>query len=322
MSGFQGFSIKLNLQENVDDRDVLNNLGGAPIADDIVLFLNNLRNKSELIVTAEQIDGSFIVFDANTTPFVYTNGTQIFVDRDQYFIGDSNAENRFRLYADSELTELIPNPPTGTYVRSEAVTFSDILNLVPFRDVVVEDASLSGIVQETDSATRIGSIYNSIVELYNTLEGSQRDIADYISLIDTGIDLFDQKKQTSITGVSDFDTRDNVILSGSITTNDPDDINVGAVSTTSGPGIFILDPSTNQGTRVFSSSENVWSEVGDTLVAETREAVVGNFVFDEGVRILQKGNTEIVTEESGTVTSFSHFIKILADGEEYYLCLK
>ena len=44
MSSFQGFDIKLNLSENTDDRDVLNNLGIAPIADDIALFTNNLRS--------------------------------------------------------------------------------------------------------------------------------------------------------------------------------------------------------------------------------------------------------------------------------------
>ena len=47
-SSVQGFLKSANLLENTQDRQALNNLGTAPIADDISLFINNNQNVSVL----------------------------------------------------------------------------------------------------------------------------------------------------------------------------------------------------------------------------------------------------------------------------------
>jgi hypothetical protein len=47
-SAVQGFLKSANLLENTQDRQLLNNLGEAPIADDISLFINNSQNVSRL----------------------------------------------------------------------------------------------------------------------------------------------------------------------------------------------------------------------------------------------------------------------------------
>lgn len=325
MSAFQGFDITLNLVENVADRDVLNNLGGAPIADDIVLFLNNLRNISELIVTSSERSGSFIRFDETIQPFVFTNGTEITVNGAVFFVGDSNTTNEFRLYSDKALTQLVSNPPLGTYVRSDSVSFDDIQNLVRFRNPVVEDVSLSqiGDTDEEAEEQQLDNIYTSYIRTYSEVRtGFENGLADYINSIDSELDLFNLRRSNSVNSLIDFDTENSLSLSGFIYVSDPDGTNETSVSSTSGPGIFILDPDTDQATRIFSSNENAWTEDGNDLVAASKEAVVGNFVFDQGARILRKAGSPAITTETNVVTEYTHFVNVIVNGEEYALCLK
>lgn len=323
MSAFQGFDRKLNLVENTEDRNVLNNLGGAPIADDIVLFLNNLRNTSELVVTSTEIDGSFIRFDANIRSFVYIDGTKIKVDGADYFVGDSNTINEFRLYSDEALTNLVEEPPEGTYVRSDAVIFNDVQNLVRNRQLVIEDVSLSQIGDSDDEFLQIENVYGSFIRTYDEVRrGFLSNLSSYINSIDTELDFFELRRLNSLNSLADFDSDNDLSLSGNIIVSDPDGINDTEVSTTVGPGIFILDPDTGETNRIFSSNENVWSEDANNLIADTREISVGTFVFDEGVRILRKNNQPTITTEIDVVTEYTHFVKIIVNGEEYSLCLK
>ena len=325
MSAFQGFDKALNLSENIADRDVLNNLGGAPIADDIVLFLNNLRNTSDLIVTSSERDGSFIRFDENVQQFVFTNGTELTVNGTLFFVGDSNTRNEFRLYSDEALTQLVSNPPLGTYVRSDSVSSGDIQNLVQFRNPVVEDTSLSqiGDTDEDDEQQQLDNIYTSYIRTYSEIgSGFLSGLSGYISAIDSELDLFDLRRTNSINTLLDFDTENSLSLSGFIYVSDPDGTNETGVSSTSGPGIFILDPDTDQATRIFSSNENVWVEDGSDLVAASKEAVVGNFVFDQGARILRKVDSPTITAETDVITEYTHFVNIIVNDEEYSLCLK
>jgi hypothetical protein len=326
MSAFQGFDKALNLIENVADRDVLNNLGGAPIADDIVLFLNNLRNTSELIVTSSERDGSFIRFDETTQPFVFINGTEITVNGTVFYVGDSNTRNEFRLYSDEALTQLVSNPPLGTYIRSDSVSSGDIQNLVRFRNPVVEDLSLSQIGdtdEEAEQQQQLDNIYTSYIRTYSKVRGGfLSGLSGYISAIDSELDLFNLRRTNSVNSLIDFNTENSLSLSGFIYVSDPDGDNDTSVSSTSGPGIFILDPDTDQATRIFSSNENVWEEDGDDLVAASKEIVVGNFVFDQGARILRKAGSPAITTETDVVTEFTHFVNVVVDGEEYSLCLK
>lgn len=316
MSAFQGFDRKLDLRENTDDRDSLNNLGTAPIADDITLFINNNRNVSELTVTSNEIQDSFIVFNPDIQGFVYTNFTKIKVGSSNYYVGDSNGINEFRLYTDEALTTLVPTPPVGTYIRSDAVTFTDINNIVTPRDLVVEDISLSQIVDSSNDGIQNTGVFSSFIRVFG---GS---ISNRIQSIDQGLDLFSLRKAKSINSLVDFEPSYDISLSGSIVISDPDGINDASVSDVFGPGIFITDPSTNQATRIFSSNDNVWSEDGTDLVAASKEIVVGNLVFDQGARINRKNNAPEIISEQDVVSDFTHFVYITVNGEKYSLCLK
>jgi hypothetical protein len=317
MSAFQGYDIKLNLVETVSDRDALNNLGGTPIADDISLFVNNLRNTSVLLVTAEQISGSYIEFNPLAQVFVYTNGTKVTVGSNTYYVGDSNNVNRFRLYTDQSLASLVQNPPLGNYLRTDAISFEDIAQLSPQRDRVVDDVSLSKITDRSNI-----DLYDSFIRVYNQINNSSDTLVSYVNSIRSGIDIFNINKENAISGVKDFSTSNKISLSGNILVVDPDGVNDQGVSSSENPGIFILDLATDQPTRIFSSNENVWQESGSDLVADTEEIVVANFIFNDGVRINRKNNNPAIVEETGTVTSYTHFVPVKINGEDYFLCLK
>ncbi len=318
-SAFQGFDRNLNLRENTDDRDVLNNLGGAPIVDDLILFLNNGRNISVLEVSNTEVQDSLIQFD-NTQLFVYTDGTEVSVANTVYYVGDSNNVNEFRLYTDRELTNLVSNPPTGTYIRSDSVTLQNISNLVRERDKVVEDILLTqiGVIGDTENQ----NIYTSIIETYAALTPgfSQTNISGYIDSIETELDFFNLKKSKSILNTG-FDTESNISLSGAITITDPLGLNDTLVSANSGPGVFIYDNSTDTATRIFSGNENVWEESGSDLVVNSKEISVGNLVAEEGLRILRKSGAPAIETISSPANSFTHFITVFVNGEEYNLLL-
>ena len=346
-SAFQGFDKKLNLSENADDRDVLNNLGVAPIADDIALFTNNLRNKSELFVNSDIRQGNTIRFNPLSQRFVFTNGTKIKVFAGQslignYFVGESNSINEFQIYSDANLTQVV-FPPAGTdvrYVRSDAILKEDILNLVKPRRPVVELQAFSQIIPPTVTDPVSGSfsssnIYTSIRRVYSSYQSSGGSslisITEYMNAIESAIDVFEQKKQKSIVNSINFISENKIKFDGNIIVNDPLGVNVNSISNDSGPGIFILDTTTDIAKRAFSDNENVWIEdppVSPTaLVAATREIVVGNLVFDDGVRIIRKaGLPEIVAESTPDVSNlantFTHYVRIIVNGEEYSLCLK
>jgi len=321
MAAFQGFDIKLNLRETTSGRSILNNIGGSPIADDVELFLNNLRNTSEIEVTASEIDGSFIRFNPNIQRFIFTNGTRITKGSDTFFVGDSNTINEFRLYTDEQLSNLVTNPTQGIYSRSDAVTFDDITNLVRFRQPVIENVSLSQVGDAEDTQQRNDNIYTSYIRVYNEIRGFSSGVSGLINNIDNELDVFGLRKANSVNSLINFESDNKLSLSGNIFVSDPDGQNDNAVNPT-GPGIFILDPDTNQATRIFSSNENVWTEDGNDLVAATEEIVVGNFIFDGGARILRKNNFPQIVTEQELATDFTHFVDVTVNGETYSLCLR
>ena len=147
-------------------------------------------------------------------------------------------------------------------------------------------------------------------------------ISGYLSEIESELDIYQQKKKKSIINDQDFETQEKLIVSGSIIISDPDGTNSTSVSNTSGPGVFILDTATGEAKRAFSDNTNVWEEVGSDLVVDSTEISVGNLVFDDGVRILRKSSLPAITTETALATSFTHYVKIIVDGEEYSLCLK
>lgn len=327
---FQGFDRKLNLSENTEDRDVLNNLGISPIADDIALFINNMRNVSELPVTVNERTGATIKFDENLQRAVFTDGTEIkaFAGSTligEFYVGNSNNVNEFQLFSDPE-REQLAFPPAGVdvkYVRSDAITKDDVLNLVKKRDPVIETPSKSQITEFNDSqAGESINPYTSLRKVFDLIQSQASTIASYVNEIESELDIYQQKKQKSIISNQNFDSSEKIIVNGSIIVSDPDGLNENSVSTISGPGIFILDTATGEAKRAFSDNTNVWEEVGSDLVVDSSEISVGNLVFDNGVRILRKSSQPAIATETALVTSFTHYVKVIVDDEEYSLCLK
>ena len=342
-SAFQGFARNLNLLENSDDRDVINNLGGEPIADDITLFINNLRNFSFVDVIAGlpptgNINGSYIEFSAITQKFIFTDKTKITVDDVTYYVGDSNNLNTFRLYTDENLlpASLVTNPPAGEYKRSDAVTAEDIRQLVPIRDRVLENISLSqfSIINPEINETISGDFYNSMVRVYNRLvsNGYPLTLKDYFDAIEAQLDSFEFAKQKSIRSNENFSSVEKLSLAGSFIVKDPDGVNDTSISTVAGntgspPGIFILNTDDNTAKRIFSGNENSWVDKTTYLEVDSAEIVVGNLVFEESPKILRKNSlpaivTPIETGVNVEINSFTHYVSVFVNGEEYFLLLK
>ena len=320
-TAFQGFNIDYSLREADSDRDYLNNLGVAPIADDIGLFANNLRNKSIITVDVSNISGDTIVFPVET-PFAFTNDTEITVNGTTYFVSDvsrnDSDELTFRLK--TELDAIVASPPTGDYERNDGVSSDDIINLIKFRETIVDDLSESLLFDVENSDDTINP-YESLIGLFNRIGGLPESIRDYFSGIEANESLYYYKKQNSIVKNKDFETTYESNVEGVSIVLDVDGLNNTTVSEAN-PGVFILNPQTSEFNRIFSSNENVWSEVGSDLVGDTREIGVQTLAFENGIKIIESGNDIIITESGNVSTDFTHLSKVLINGEEYYLCMK
>lgn len=323
-SAFQGFNIKFNLREAEIDRDYLNNLGGAPIADDIGLFANNLRNFSKLDIDASNISGDTITLPVET-PFVFTNETKIDVGGTEYFITDSsrneNDEPTFRLKDVSDA--IVANPPVGEYKRNDGVSFSDIGNLVKTRELVVEDPTLSLVFPEGEEEGGTGeNPYSSIIGAFDKLSsGYPSTIKDYFSSIEANESFYYSKKNNSLVRNQNFETSNPSNVEGVSIVYDEDGTNDTSISEDN-PGIFILNPQTNEFRRIFSSNENVWQDTGTDLEAETREIGVQTLVFEDAIKLVETGSDIVLTESGNVQTDFTHLTKVLVNGEEYYICMK
>jgi hypothetical protein len=321
----QGYDKALNLSETRFYSRVMDNLGGGSISNDITLFLNNLRNTSSLLITNENIEGSTIQLPENASNFVFTNGTRITINGDVFYVGDSNNVNEFRIYTDITLTNLVGNPSAGNYIRSDAITQDDIRNLVRTRDLVVENEETSQLLlreSTTTSSNTIESIYTSYIRTYNERSGFLSGLTSYINAIETEIDFFSLRKEKTILSTTNFDAETPLAITGNIYISDPNGVNNSSVSSNSGPGIFILNPEDNTKTRIFSSNENLWEDLSSTLSTTSKEIFVGSFVFSQMAKILRKPNDDFnIISSTSPITSFTHFVKIFVNGEEYSICL-
>ena len=321
---FNGYDIVNNLSESSDDRTNLNNLGVAPIADDVNIFQNNGRNQSILTVTSSEISGNTIVFPENNN-FVYTNGTMIKVSGVTYYIKQSNGLTEFKLSTNSALGNTVASPPTGDYIRSDEILFANMTNLVKSRKITVENPSLSlfqqPIVEQEDDELDSDE---SLIDIFNqsAASGSFPTMAQYLQAIDIGLDFYELRKATSILKNSDYSTDVTTIVNGAIVVLDDAGSNDTAVLA-SNPGVFILDSNTNEFLRIFSSNANVWTDDANNLIGATKEISMNNLIFDADVSIIDTSSSGIVNSvTSENITEFTHFRKALINGETYYICLK
>lgn len=317
---FQGFAIKNNLGESTADRQIFTNLGGNPLGDDITLLYNNRRNKSSIFVGAENLIGSYVRFDSNTTPAVFTNKTRITVNNTVYYVRDSNGINEFRLSTQSDLSTLVDFPPIGFYERSNEVTQENITNFSKIRR--------STDLNEVQSETLLGFLNQSASILGSTSP------TDLLETIEANLDFYKFRRTNAITKLSNFLSNNQTTVSGYIRVQDPDNLNTFGI-TNDRPGVFIYNPNTGSGIRAFSSNDNPWSQNGSFLESSTNKINIGtlrNAVWVSGSTYNTKSfsltlkNSSIaptVTETNIVAKSnFTHKVPVTVNGELYYLCLQ
>jgi hypothetical protein len=327
-SSVQGFVKSANLKENELDRQALNNLGTAPIADDISLFINNLKNESRLLV----LDGEYdiitglvtIVNDdaeiAATRSAVYTNGDRVRIElengtliQDNLYIAQSDGEFTFGFATDENLqNQFIFTPSTNfVVIRNNAVLLENLEKL----GLQQTTASLSTGINNDDAGLDDGSGVEAAEE-EDTYSFRFNEIYEYLDIA---------KFQAQSKFVNDKDVAADVdfAMEGMFTIRDPSDIIISTGITDNTPGLYITDPTSDvrdiQKIRAFSDTFNPWEDTVSALTTLSLDVTTGTLKLNQGIEI--QGITPI--EEIGTVddTAFTHKIKVNIDGIDYYLCL-
>ena len=307
----QGYRRDLDLLETPNDFTAIDNLGGVGISFDLQIIQNNLRNISTAGFST-LTDG---FFDFGTTSnFVFTNddpikfdtsvsfGATTFNTTDTFFICNSNGENKFKLSTTSSTSDTGINTIsiTGTastnifnFTRSDVVTKDNILNLIDPRSL-----------QDQDFRTISNGL--SIINAFDTVQENVENSKFFIS----------RKYKGNADTTADRDIK----VEGVIKVNDPVNFNdsVADLGDAKSPGVFINN------TRAFSSDNNPWEELGSadgtgTLSTDSLEVSVAELSLVNSISI---GGTSTNSETSSNVTSFTHKLPVVINGETYSLLLK
>ena len=307
----QGYRRDLDLLETPNDFTAIDNLGGVGISFDLQIIQNNLRNISTAGFST-LTDG---FFDFGTTSnFVFTNddpikfdttvsfGVTTFNTTDTFFVCNSNGENKFKLSTTSSTSDTGINTIsiTGTastnifnFNRSDVVTKDNILNLIDPRSLQ----------DDTFSTIRDGL---SIIGAFDTVQENVENSKFFIS----------RKYKGNADTTADRDIK----VEGIVKVNDPVNFNdsVSDLGDAKSPGVFINN------TRAFSSDNNPWEELGSddgtgTLSTDSLEVSVAELSLVNSISI---GGTSTNSATSSNVTSFTHKLPVVINGETYSLLLK
>lgn len=332
ISSVRGYLVETNLRETSEDRQSLNNLGGAPIADDIALFVNNTINESVLPIRIDeykQDSDTFVIEnitddELNTRVNVFTNRDKVkVIDHkgeviaDDLYVINSNTSNQFQLSTvkkgETAFSVAIPglDDISGRYavfvVRSDTVTQENLVELG------IENTSTSSVtggdtgdIEGSDAFDRVDDFNDEFDRIYGFI-----DIASYSARF----------KYVSDRSVA---TGETLRIEGGVVVADPADTIVDEGISNTSPGLYLSDPQSSVDnittTRAFSSTSNPWEddELG-TLSSASTDITVGNLILNNGISI--DGIT--VLNETGAVdnNTFTHKIKVKIDGIDYYLCL-
>ena len=324
-SSVQGFVKSSNLKENELDRQAINNLATAPIADDITLFINNLKNESSLQVFSSEYDvitGLITIVNddaeiAAARSAVYTNGDIVRIEdasgnlvKGDLYIRDSDGEFTFGFALDADLNnQYIFTPPGEFYViRNDAVLLSNLENL--------------GVLENTASfATGLG---DGTGDEDTTVDVDTEDTyANQFSEIYEYLDIAKYQADSKFVNDEDVAADVNFAMEGMFTIRDPSDLIVGEGISDNSPGLYITDPTSPvnniQKIRAFSDTFNPWEDTVTALTTQSVSVTTGDLKLNQGITI--QGITP--NTESGTVnnTTFTHKVKVNIDGIDYYLCL-
>lgn len=298
----QGYRKDLNLLETINDFQALDNLGGAGISNDLQILQNNLRNTSTLAYNS-LLDGFF--FFGEDSEFVYTNGdvvtvntnvnvgTSILLAGTEYYVCESNALNQFKLSTTppgsgfSPITVTSVFPESFNFIRKDPVNQENLVNFIqPF-------------IQDTT-----GFSYLDSSSINDTFDGVQANVESAEFLI--------SKKYK---GNADTTTTDILNYEGTVTVNDPANLNTSATNLNNpkSPGVFIGE------TRAFSSDNNPWNQVGTALSTSSFSVSTGEIFFSNDI-VMTGISTEAAAQVA--VTSYTHKLPITVNGETYFLLLR
>jgi len=321
-SSVQGYVQEINLVETTDDRQALNNIGEAPIADDIALFVNNKRNEAVLPVRLNEYDAvSGVITINNQTNEESNQRAAVFTNKDQVslraadgtliqqnlFIKNSNAVDTFGLSQDENLSSdfVFSADQDFEVIRNDEVKFENLQRLSVERSGVA--VTVPG--EETESSSALDDIDN-----FN----------DEFQTIFNVLDISRFQAQSKYVSNEDVATADFLRVEGGVIIRDPSDTITQEGIVPSSPGLYLSDPTSDVNDidtiRAFSSSSNPWTDdFQGTLSTDSVEVTAGNLILSGGIKL---NGVQTVTQ-TGTVdnSSFTHKVLVQIDGIDYFLCL-
>lgn len=331
ISSVRGYLIDTNLRETSEDRQSLNNLGGAPIADDIALFVNNTRNESIIPIRLDEFDtdtNTFIIVnetdeELDSRNYVFTNRDKVkIVDEDNEVIAEnlyiinSNTNDQFQLSNElgSSTAVSVPVPSdsdvSGRYsmfiVRSDEVTQENLERLG------IETTDASAVLGDDENVER-----SSAFDRIDDFDGEFNEIYGFINIASYSARF----KYVSDRSVA---TGEKLRIEGSVIVADPSDTIVDEGISNTSPGLYLSDPQSDvddiSSTRAFSSTSNPWEDdEAGTLSTLSTDVTVGNLILNNGIKI--DGITSATEFGSVDRATFTHKIKLQIDGIDYFLCL-
>ena len=339
----QGFDKSRNLNESsLPSRDerIVNNLYGDNIADDLKLFIGNLRNTSTMPSSAydliEDSTGSLTIIKVKADQSEYvglSNRTRIKVGLDVFFVTDSDGQTIFSLkesngqYVDfsqkygSEKQDL---------VREDFILYENFSNFKRQRlETSTEDPNLD--------AEIIGGLESVSVDVYTP----ERSLGLINGVYDT-ITFFNFKQSQVLLTYKDNNFYQKIRINGTIRLTNNDEIERPAAGSNDedvAPGLFITDL---QGTayRAFGDMYNPWAEVGTFLESDNTvsSTEISYLVLGDSSEPSGEGNnsTYNININSGTVFNntdsgdvISDFnsgslykLKVVINNQPYYLFMK
>ena len=323
-SSVQGFVKLANLRENELDRQALNNLATAPIADDISLFINNLKNESKLEISHIEFDRitGLVTIVNNTAELaasrsaVFTNGDKVRIEdtngniiQSDLYIARSDGEFTFGFATDEELNNQFNFSPSEPFlvIRNDQVLLENFENLG---------------IQQTTASLNVGLEDNSD-ESFDADVDEEETYADQFLEIYQYLDIAKFLAESKFVNDKDVAANIEFAMEGIFTIKDPSDTIVNDGINDNSPGLYITDPTSDvtniQKIRAFSDTYNPWEDTGSALTTQSSSVTTGTLKLNNGIQI--QGISPV--SQSGNVdnTTFTHKIKVNIDGIDYYLCL-
>lgn len=308
----QGFVRDLNLIESDTgalDRGILDNLGGANITTDLLLFDGNFKFVSKLISSDYSVDASNVVTVSGEGKVAFSDGTKISLESEatnfNHEVFDSNGIDKFKVKNSSGTTIT----PSGTLRRNDGVSFNNLSNL-----------SSKRLETNPSASTGIGAD-DGASDLFN--EFSSASQVDYIN---GQLGLYYYKRERIPLTFEDSSFDSTVNFRGSVMIVD-NDATVSTVPGASTPGLFIVDannPSAGA-TRAFSDASNPWDDtvsgVLSTTEANSQPNVLKLNPVSNNSPNFQTGSNLIVSE-TNAVSSYNFKLPVTINGETFFLLLK